>query len=345
MRNLRFGLQFAAIGINGSHGFSAAGRMIMINGQIAFAGADGVLDRQAHLRRDDAQIQRAYDSGLVTPLWQGKVAFDPAAQGLLWLPASHPALNYSGEVIFLGTANGIARFAKNISAWQPLQLPDHAAFLDDSCQNHPEFAADQGFVDLRSVMLQLSPLDAELAATAKALLSWHSGHGFCARCGSGTHISDAGWQRKCPACHSSHFPRTDPVVIMLVVRGDRLLLGRAAVWPEGMYSLLAGFVEPGEVLEAAVRREVFEETGIRVGHVRYLASQPWPFPASLMLGCIAEATSDDITLDPEELQDARWLTRQEVLDVQLGHHPEVKSGRNGAIAQALITQWLAGFHD
>ena len=345
MRNLRFGLQFAAIGINDCHGRSAAGRMIMINGQIAFAGADGLLDRQAHLRRDDAQIQRAYDSGLVTPLWQGKVAFDPAAQGLLWLPASHPALNYSGEVIFLGTANGIARFAKNISAWQPLQLPDHAAFLDDSCQNHPEFAADQGFVDLRSVMLQLSPLDAELAATAKALLSWHSGHGFCARCGSGTHISDAGWQRKCAACHSSHFPRTDPVVIMLVVRGDRLLLGRAAVWPEGMYSLLAGFVEPGEVLEAAVRREVFEETGIRVGQVRYLASQPWPFPASLMLGCIAEATSDDITLDPEELQDARWLTRQEVLDVQLGHHPEVKSGRNGAIAQALITQWLAGFHD
>jgi NAD+ diphosphatase len=132
---------------------------------------------------------------------------------------------------------------------------------------------------------------------------------------------------------------------MLVVRGDKLLLGRSPGWPEGMYSLLAGFVEPGEVLEAAVRREVFEETGITVGDVRYLASQPWPFPASLMMGCIAEATSDDITLDPAELEDARWLSKQEVLDVQLGRNPSVKSGRPGAIAQALIAHWLAGYVD
>jgi len=191
-------------------------------------------------------------------------------------------------------------------------------------------------------MTVLSPLDGECAATAKALLSWHESHGFCSRCGAASHITDGGWQRKCPACLASHFPRTDPVVIMLVTQNDRLLLGRSPEWPDGMYSLLAGFVEPGEVFEAAVRREVFEETGVRVGAVRYLASQPWPFPASLMLGALAQAQSTQITLDPHELQDAIWLTRQEVLDVQLGRNPGVKAGRKGAIAQYLIQEWLSG---
>jgi NAD+ diphosphatase len=314
--------------------------------QIAFAGADGQLDRAAHLRGDEAQIARLHAAALITPIWRGKVAVDDTQSALLWLPASHAALQMRGTRMFLGMANGRALFAQDLSDWQPDDIPDHlGGFLDATCQNHPDFAQGQGFVDLRGVMTQLSPLDAEAAATAKALLSWHDSHGFCARCGAASTVSQAGWQRHCPACNTHHFPRTDPVVIMLVIKDDRLLLGRSPAWPEGMYSLLAGFVEPGEVLEAAVRREVFEETGIRIGDVRYLASQPWPFPASLMLGCVATAISDDITIDPAELENALWLTRQEVLDVQLGRHSHVKAGRQGAIAQAMIAHWLAGCVD
>jgi NAD+ diphosphatase len=128
---------------------------------------------------------------------------------------------------------------------------------------------------------------------------------------------------------------------MLITHGNRVLLGRGPTWPEGMYSLLAGFMEPGETIEAAVRREVFEESGIRVGHVGYLASQPWPFPASLMMGCRGDALTDAITIDPEELADARWLTREEMVAVYAGTHPVVKPGRKGAIARFLIDSWLA----
>jgi NAD+ diphosphatase len=154
-------------------------------------------------------------------------------------------------------------------------------------------------------------------------------------------VTNAGWQRNCPACTTSHFPRTDPVVIMLVTRGNQLLLGRNAIWPEGMYSLLAGFVEPGETIEAAVRREVFEETGVRCGPVRYLASQPWPFPASLMIGCQAEATTQAITIDPVEIEEALWISREALLEVMAGQHPKIKAPRKGAIAGFLIGKWLA----
>ncbi len=313
---------------------------------IAFAGAGGQLDRAAYLRRDQGKMAALYDTGQITPIWRGKVAFCESQAQLLWLTAGHPALAQAGAILFLGLVDGQARFACDVSAWQPAEgTVAEGGFFDQSIQPHPEFAAGSGFADLRGVMTQLSAFDAECAATAKALMSWHDSHRFCAKCGAASQMQDAGWQRHCPACNSPHFPRTDPVVIMLVTRGDRLLLGRSPAWPEGMYSLLAGFVEPGETLEAAVRREVFEETGVQVGRVRYLASQPWPFPASLMLGCIGEATSEAITLDPAELEDARWLTRQEVLEVQLNRHAVVKAGRKGAIAQALIQQWLAGHVD
>jgi NAD+ diphosphatase len=150
-----------------------------------------------------------------------------------------------------------------------------------------------------------------------------------------------GWQRNCPACGAHHFPRTDPVVIMLVTRVNAVLMGRSPGWPEGMYSLLAGFVEPGETLEAAVRREVFEEAGVRLGRVGYLASQPWPFPASLMFGCRAEALTEEITIDPAEIEAARWVPREEMLTVLAGRHPELRAPRRGAIAAFLIEAWLA----
>ena len=190
-------------------------------------------------------------------------------------------------------------------------------------------------------MFRLSARDAELAAMARGVLEWHRTHGFCATCGGPADMAMSGWQRNCPACNRSHFPRTDPVVIMLITHGNNVLVGRSHAWPEGMYSLLAGFVEPGETLEAAVRREVFEESGIRVGAVRYLASQPWPFPASLMFGCGGVAVNTDITIDPKEIEDALWVSREEMLDIFEGVHPQINPSRKGAIAHFLLENWLA----
>jgi NAD+ diphosphatase len=238
----------------------------------------------------------------------------------------------------------VARFARDISAWMPEAgaAGVDSGLFDLSEQRHPAVLQTQAFRDLRSLMVRLGARDAELAATAKALVQWHRSHGFCAVCGAASTIAAAGWQRTCPSCGAHHFPRTDPVVIMLVLRGNRALVGRSPGWPDGMYSCLAGFVEPGETIEAAVRREVAEETGIGIGAVHYVASQPWPFPASLMLGCTAAAQTDVITLDPVELEDALWLTREEMVDVMSGQHPDIKPARKGAIAHSLISGWLSG---
>ena len=310
--------------------------LVTFGGSGALGGAP-LLDRAAHLRDDVTQQANLAKSGLFTPLWQGRVALDHS-QSVLWLPGSHAVFAAGAGTVFLGLVDGVARFGVDISAWVPDVEPMQTGFFDTSQQAHP--ALDAGFCDLRMVMTALTPLDAECLAVAKGLLNWHDSHGFCEACGAASTISHAGWQRHCAGCGRSHFPRTDPVVIMLVVSGNKLLLGRSPQWPDGMYSLLAGFIEPGEVIEAAVRREVFEEAGIRIGAVRYLASQPWVFPASLMIGCIATAQTEQITLDPIELQDARWVTREDLLLVQTGLHPVIKPGRKGAIAQFLIEDWL-----
>jgi NAD+ diphosphatase len=151
---------------------------------------------------------------------------------------------------------------------------------------------------------------------------------------------EAGWRRQCPSCGAQHFPRTDPVVIMLICHGNSVLLGRASTWPQGMYSLLAGFMEPGESMEAAVRRETWEETGVRVGPVGYLSSQPWPFPSSLMIGCRGEALSHDIHRDPAELEDARWVTREEAMAALSNQNPDLRLARPGSIARFLLERWL-----
>ena len=197
------------------------------------------------------------------------------------------------------------------------------------------------FAELRAIMTHLSARDAELAATAKAVMGWHLSHRFCARCGEQSALAMGGWQRDCAACGGHHFPRTDPVVIMLITHGNSVLVGRSPGWPEGMYSLLAGFVEPGETIEAAVRREVFEEAGVRVGAVSYLASQPWPFPASLMLGCAGEALGKELTIDPVEIEDAMWVTREDMALAFSGAHPKILPARKGAIAHFLLEAWLA----
>ncbi|MGL6211562.1 MAG: NAD(+) diphosphatase [Paracoccaceae bacterium] len=304
---------------------------------VTFGGSG--LDRAAHLRGDPEALAQAMAKGRILALWRGKPLV--AGDGLHWLAAGHPVLAGAKPAVFLGLDDQGAMFASDISAWQPVDEVPPGGFFDPSAQPHPDLGDDAAFQDLRALMTRLTPREAELAATAKAVCDWHARHGFCAVCGQPSEPQQGGWQRDCPACEASHFPRTDPVVIMLVTRGNSLLLGRSPGWPEGMYSLLAGFIEPGETVEAAVRREVFEESGIQTGEVRYLASQPWPFPASLMLGCAAEALSDQIKLDPAELDDAVWITREDMVTVLAGAHPTIRPPRKGAIAQFLIVNWLA----
>lgn len=191
-------------------------------------------------------------------------------------------------------------------------------------------------------MLGLMPHDqAGLYACARSLVDWHQRHGFCAACGSATELFRAGWARRCPNCAAEHFPRTDPVVIMLAEHDGRALLGRQAAWPAGRYSALAGFVEVGESIEEAVARETLEEAGIKVRDVRYIASQPWPFPSSLMIACVATADDDRITLDTHELEDAIWVTRDEV-QAALAGDADVRfvAPPRYAIAWSLLTAWV-----
>lgn len=301
----------------------------------------GGLDRAAHLRGDAAAMKGLQASGRFAVLWRGKPLLTPQ-RGLAWLAAGHPVIA-GREAIFIGLDGDQGLFAVDLSDWDP---EDGSAavvgsFTDQSRQNHPLIDADLGFEDMRQVMTLLSDLDAEIGATAKAVLHWHRSHRFCSACGGASLAAKSGWQRDCPTCGVLHFPRTDPVVIMLVERDDQLLLGRSPGWPEGMYSLLAGFVEPGETIEAAVRREVFEETAVRTGAVQILATQPWPWPASLMIGARAQALTTEIRVDPNEIEDARWVTRSELASVLAGAHPVVKPGRNGAIAMFLMRNWLA----
>jgi len=317
--------------------------------QVTFGGSG--LNRAAHIRGDNEALEqaRAHEQARCMVLWRGK----PLVQGqgrdaLAMLALDHPVLGAGqsdpSSLMFLGLGDeGEPVFACDISTWEPDNV-DNAAlgqFLDRSEQYHPLLPETHVFAELRRLMSRLSPRDAELAATAKALISWHSTHGFCAVCGTSSKVSHAGWQRTCPDCGSHHFPRTDPVVIMLITHGSSVLMGRSPGWPRGMYSLLAGFLEPGETLEAAVRREVMEEAGVPVGDVSYLASQPWPFPASLMIGCAGEALSRDLTIDPVEIEDAIWVTRDEMMSAFAGEHPVLKPARKGAIAHFLLKNWLA----
>lgn len=200
-------------------------------------------------------------------------------------------------------------------------------------------------LDLRSIATE-SAVEAEelgLLAVAKSMLDWHGRHRFCANCGAPTFTAAGGFRRECKACNAHHFPRVDPVVIMLVRRGDTCLLGRGPHFRPHMFSCLAGFLEPGETIEDAVRREVFEETRIRVGTVSYRTSQPWPFPSSLMLGCIAEALDGEIVTDPSELEDARWFDREAVAAMLDGRHPEgIQSPPPMAIANFLMREFVVG---
>jgi NAD+ diphosphatase len=197
---------------------------------------------------------------------------------------------------------------------------------------------------LRALLVEptLDPAHMGPVAGARSLLDWHRRHGFCAQCGAPTRPKHAGWRRTCKSCEAEHFPRVDPVTIMLVTHRGHCLLGRQPRFAPGMYTCLAGFVEPGETVEDGVRREVREEAGIRVGAVRYHASQPWPFPSSLMIGCYAEATSQDIVVDGEELEDCRWFSRDDLARMVEKEHPEgFWLPIAGTLSRRLIDDWLA----
>src|SRR5262249_30286043 len=264
------------------------------------------IDRASERRRDAAAIAAlAADAGTyviggdLVVLRKGGALLDP-----LFSQAEAQALGSVTETAFLGLIDGAPRFVTAIE-------PKAADALKGS--------ADFEVTDLRSIAVR-GLVDAEhlpLLAEGKALLNWHARHRFCSNCGAPTVVVEAGWRRDCPACKILHFPRTDPVAIMLPVAGERCVLGRSHRFQPGMWSCLAGFIEPGEDIEDAVRREVREESGIVCGRVNYFRSQPWPFPSSLMIGCHAEAISEEIIVDQVEMADARWFDREEVAHMLL----------------------------
>ncbi|MDE2383403.1 MAG: NAD(+) diphosphatase [Alphaproteobacteria bacterium] len=229
----------------------------------------------------------------------------------------------------------------------PASAETPLVFLGEEAGGTPWFAfagnSEGEMQALRPLMVggALAPAELSILAQARSLVHWHEKHGFCAACGQKTEMSDGGYRRHCAACGADHFPRTDPVVIMAVQHGGNILLGRQKAWAPGMYSAIAGFMEPGETIEQAVAREVLEETGVVTGAVRYVASQPWPFPSSLMIGCIAEAVASQITLDEKELENARWFSRADVR-LMLDHkHPEgIHASHPWAIAHTVISAAL-----
>jgi NAD+ diphosphatase len=290
------------------------------------------LDR-ATSRRDDAawiEAARAAPETLWVPLWRSRNLVRGLAEGepeaVLPSGAAAAALRAAGGAwAFLGLRHQVPVFAIDLSdADDPLALlaPDEAAFAD-----------------LRGVAGELPAEDAAILAHARGLLYWQGRHRFCGVCGHASAPNAAGHVMVCPNCGTNHFPRTDPAVIMLVTDGERALLGHSLRFPSAtMYSTLAGFVEPGESLEEAVAREVFEESGVRVGRVFYHSSQPWPFPASIMLGFYAEALTEAITVDATELVDVGWFSRE-----QVRHHEThgFTVPRADSIARRLIEDWVA----
>ena len=265
--------------------------------------AGNPLDRVSERRRDKewvASLLAAPDSR-VLPLYDLKPAIDDMeSPSLGWQPVDgwRERIANGATCIFLGLDDdGRAHFAVDATG-------------ADSASN-----ATAENVDVRALAPLVPSGDAAILAEARSLIDWHARHGYCAQCGTPTNVSSAGWTRRCPNCRASHYPRSDPVTIMLVVRGERALLGRNRRRPGQRFSCLAGFMEPGETPEEAVRREVREESGIKVGRVKYLAAQPWPFPSTLMMGFLAEGISEDITIDPEEIAEARWFERAEIREM------------------------------
>jgi NAD+ diphosphatase len=295
--------------------------------------AGNPLDRASERRGDAGWLadQLGSADSLGMALWNGRPLVEKAQGGdlqIAYLPARLAGELAGGlkKLLFMGLWKETAIFAVDLSG-----------------ATDPAEGALQGlgtFEDLRAVALRVPPPEAAILATAKAMFEWRRRHDHCAACGEPTLIVDGGWKRKCEACKSEHFPRTDPVVIMLPYVGDRCMLGRQEAWPKGMFSALAGFLEPGESIEEACARELNEEAGLLATKVRYHSSQPWPYPSSLMIGLIAEVENDEAAPDQTELSEVRWFTRDEARDLLAGKIEGLGAPGKMAIAHQLIRAWV-----
>jgi NAD+ diphosphatase len=293
---------------------------------------DHVIDRAAHLRGNEDKLiamerdpkSRAY------VVYRDSLVVKRESESSRALLTIDEALKFGANpgTVFLGLRDGAALFGMGISPASAEKLIGR----DDVAVNELRGMAMQGAIP---------PEQLSAVAMAKSLVNWHQRHSFCANCGARTGMKEGGWRRDCPACKAEHFPRTDPVVIMLVTKGDKCLMGRQSRFLPGMYSCLAGFVEAAETIEDAVKREVFEEAGIRCTDVIYYMTQPWPYPSSLMIGCTARALDDDIVIDRNELEDARWFARDEARLMITRKHPDGLAGPHPfAIAHHLLGRWV-----
>lgn len=289
--------------------------------------ANSPLDRAGHHRRDSAGLAAALagDDAKLIALHRGQV--------FIIEEGGAPAVGWLG---------GFAR---------PSIAPEHAVtlFLGVNAAGAPHFAVDMPdpaplqaigrFEELRPLAMHLSWDDLAIIGCAKAIFEWHARNGYCAACGTKSIVVEGGWRRDCPACKAEHYPRVDPVAIMVPACGEKILLGRQKAWPRGMYSALAGFIEPGETFEEGAARETLEEAGLKVTRVTLHSNQPWPFPHSLMIGVICEVENDQERIDTNELEGGRWFTREEARALIAGKHPECSCPPKFAIAHQLIKAW------
>jgi NAD+ diphosphatase len=297
--------------------------------------AGNPLDRGDTKRRDESWLEaaaRAPESRFL-PMWQLNVLLhDASGTHLGWLSSKEvERLQIRVPPVFLGLLDGVAHFAIDVSQ---LGDPAHELDLDETFR----------FQESRTAASELDAPEAGILAQSRSQVDWHHRHQFCSVCGERTEQQRGGHVRKCLDCGAEHFPRTDPVAIMLISDGERCLLGqsRGRLSRIGFYSALAGFIDQGESIEEAVRREVREEAGIKVGEVRYHSSQPWPFPSSLMIGCHGKAVTTEIQIDSQEMADVRWFERDVVRDAVRGEHADLRVPGAMAIAHHLIRAWAEG---
>jgi len=296
--------------------------------------AGNPLDRAGDRRNDPTWLaeKEADPEALAMVLWEGRPLLEAHPDGprLAWVALPHARDLVPDRSLFLGL-------------WK--QAPVFAVeFVGSNDPATGPVAGLGAFTEMREAAAVLSGAEAAMAGTAKSLFDWRRRHGFCAMCGQESADACGGWKRICPACGGEHFPRVDPVTIMLPIYSGGsepiCLLGRQAAWPAGRMSALAGFIEPGETIEEGCAREILEESGLTVTAVRYHSSQPWPFPSQLMIGLIAEVSDDQAAPDQTELEEVAWLTRSEAADVLAGRHPAIKSPPRFAIAHTLLKAWV-----